>query len=630
MQAPQEEMQQLILTCIEHQDFKTAQDCLTIYRNTFGLDAFYESCAISLLDHTGPEVMLIGLDVTEATIQAYLAAETYRNLAFVNFSGNDYIRDLADFLPSCRSKYICFLEENQHYAPQRIGSMVFRMEQFSELDAVVCTRNHINCDGQTIAHPDYAYEETLGDKILSGKLLLEYSIDTNVNLYGIPSTCMASTSFAQKITLCDTGVTPELCAMALLYQLLLPARIGYIYTPYVSTLLQEYRDTSDIEKDYESYIRLLTDTKQLSCTVPNHSKKTDFPAQTTPLPRDITFISNKSGGGFYNIKPLMEEAKRRGFNVHLTDDRYAKAEIGVYSQHICHPENAKFSIILLHDMTQGSLDWPNFWEVERWNNFDIGILPGKSWENRWIECNCFYYAHPRHGIYTLGYPKSDQINSEALELAAENLRHKLGLKYDYTVLYAPSWENNGKQDDFVQALLSLNANLVIKQNDWKKYVEINENIKTMRALHEHKYENVYFIDQEESIMTALALCDLVVSDESNVMTDAILLNKPSIAVTDWLIPDETPCRPACVPIDYVIKCQKAELRQTVEAVMKHTIPYEDYVKKGWDTFSNVGNSCSEIMDAIEYFTQSEATPSANHFLSKQVTSAKYLPCTMWN
>lgn len=630
MQAPQEEMQQLILTCIEHQDFKTAQDCLTIYQNTFGLDSFYESCAISLLDHTGPEVMLIGLDVTESTIQAYLATETYRNLAFVNFSGNDYIRDLASFLPSCRSKYICFLEENQHYAPQRISSMVFRMEQFSELDAVVCTRNHINCDGQTIAHPDYAYEETLGDKILSGKLLLEYSINTNVNLYGIPSTLMVSTSYAQKITLSDTGASPEICAMALLYQLLLSAHIGYIYTPYVSTFLKEYCDTCDTQKHYESYIRLLADTGQLSCTVPNASKATPFPAQKTPLPRDITFISNKSGGGFYNIKPLMEEAERRGFNVHLTDDRYAKAEIGVYSQHICHPENAKFSIILLHDMTQGSLDWPNFWEVERWNNFDIGILPGKSWENRWIECNCFYYAHPRHGIYTLGYPKSDQINSEALELAAENLRHKLGLKYNYTVLYAPSWENNDKEDDFVQALLSLNVNLVIKQNAWKKHIEICENIKRMRALHEHKYENVYFIDQEESIMTALALCDLVVSDESNVMTDAILLNKPSIAVTDWLIPDETPCRPACVPIDYVIKCQKAELRQTVEDVMTHVIPYEDYVKKGWDTFSNVGNSCSEIMDAIEYFTQSKATPSSNHFLSKQVTSAKYLPCTMWN
>ena len=149
-------------------------------------------------------------------------------------------------------------------------------------------------------------------------------------------------------------------------------------------------------------------------------------------------------------------------------------------------------------------------------------------------------------------------------------------------------------------------------------------------MHENKFENVYFIDQEESIMTALALCDLVVSDESNVMTDAILLNKPSIAVTDWLIPDETPCRPACVPIDYVIKCPKATLRETVEAVMSNTISAEEYVKKGRDTFSNIGNSCSEIMDAIEYFTQNAPDNVSTEFLSKKATSSKYAPCTMWN
>ena len=52
----------------------------------------------------------------------------------------------------------------------------------------------------------------------------------------------------------------------------------------------------------------------------------------------------------------MDEAKCRGFKVHITEDRYEKAEIGVYSQHICHPENAKFSIILLHDMCSCSVN----------------------------------------------------------------------------------------------------------------------------------------------------------------------------------------------------------------------------------------------------------------------------------
>lgn len=630
MQTPQNEMQQLINTCIESRDFDAARECLGIYQNSFGYDSFYESCAVLLLAYDGPKVMLIGLDVSDSTLEDYLATETYQNLEFIHFTGSDYINDLASYLPTCDSKYFCFLEENQCYESSRIASMVYHIEQASGLDAVVCTRNHIDDSGAVIAHPDYAYEETLGNKILNGKLLLEYSVSSNVNLYGILSTFMLCTSYAKTLKLSDTGITPDICSMALLYQLLLPAHIGYLYTPYVSTLLTQYRDTTATQEHYEAYIRFLSETGQIKCTIPDSSRTSPFSVRKEPLARDITFINNLSGGGFYNVQPLIEEAKRRGFRVHVTNDRYAKAEIGVYSQHICHPENARFSVILLHDMTQGSLSWPNFWEVERWNNFDIGILPGESWTKRWEQCSCFYYTHPRHGVYTLGYPKSDQICGDELKQNAEKLRLELGLKYDYTILYAPSWENDNKEDDFIRALSSLKVNLIIKQNCWKNHLEIRENINQMRKLHEHKYENVHYIAQEESIMTALVLCDLVVSDESNVMTDAILFNKPSIAVTDWLIPDKTPSRSACVPVDYVIKCCKAELRQTVEDVMAHVIPYENYVQKGWDCFSNTGNSCREIIDAIEYFTQGIPDTSTPLFLSKQVTSSKYTPCTMWN
>lgn len=93
-------------------------------------------------------------------------------------------------------------------------------------------------------------------------------------------------------------------------------------------------------------------------------------------------------------------------------------------------------------------------------------------------------------------------------------------------------------------------------------------------------------------------------------------------------------RPQAVPVVFrlinVIKCHKTELRQTVEDVMAHIIPYEDYVQKGWNTFNNADNSCREIIDAIEYFTQGSPDTSTPDFLSKQVTSSKYSPCTMWN
>lgn len=627
---PQEEMQQLILTCLDKQDFQTALTCLDIYKKNFCRDSFYESANVSLLAIGGPKVTVIGLDIPDSAIEDYFAKEEYCNLEFVSFAGYDYIRDLTNYLPSCDSKYFCFLENNQQYEVSRIASLVYCLEEYPTLDAVVCARNHIDSNGNILAHPDYAYEETLGNKILTGKILLEYSIGANVNLYGTPSTLMVSTNYAKALTFTDANVTPDLCSMALMYQLLLPSRIRYVYTPFVSTQLEKYHDTSAIYEAYKDYIRHLTTSGLLSCDVPETQRFADLPAQKTILPRDITFITNVSGGGYYNVLPVVEEAKRRGYQVHVTNDRHVKAEIGVYSQHICYPENSKFSLIMLHDMTQGSLSWPNFWEVERWNKFDVGILPGKSWAERWTQCNCFYYAHPRSGVYPLGYPKSDQICSDQFHERTEELRRKLDLKYDFTILYAPSWENDNKEDDFVRALSSLNVNLIIKHNCWQSHPPIQRNIEEMRALHENKYENVHYIEQEESIMTAIALCDLIVSDESNVMTDAILLNKPSIAVTDWLIPDETPHRPACVPIDYVIKCKKSELRQTVEAIISQEISCEEYVKKGWDTFNNVGNSCREIMDVIEYFTQETPIMTSPDVLSKQLSQAKYSPCTMWN
>ena len=148
----------------------------------------------------------------------------------------------------------------------------------------------------------------------------------------------------------------------------------------------------------------------------------------------------------------------------------------------------------------------------------------------------------------------------------------------------------------------------------------------MRSLHEGKYDNLYYIEPEESIMTALALCDMVVSDESSVMAEALMFGKPSIAVTDWMIPDQNPPRPASVPMDYVIKCKKNDLREKVLSVMNHSEEYESILQKGRDTFSNQGNVCRDIMDAIDYYTQGGTEKS---FMSKKL-EPEYQMFNMWN
>lgn len=177
--------------------------------------------------------------------------------------------------------------------------------------------------------------------------------------------------------------------------------------------------------------------------------------------KEITFFYTDKGE-YYNLLPIADEAQKRGYTIHFTEDIRQTAEIGIYCQHVCFPENAKFSLILLHDMAQGHNRWPNIWEKERWDQFDIGILPGKLWAELWSQCAFWYYANPRLGAYELGYPKSDIVGSASLKMRADELRQSFSLPYDFSVLYAPSWENDEKEDDFVRALASLKVNLLIK------------------------------------------------------------------------------------------------------------------------------------------------------------------------
>ncbi len=150
---------------------------------------------------------------------------------------------------------------------------------------------------------------------------------------------------------------------------------------------------------------------------------------------------------------------------------------------------------------------------------------------------------------------------------------------------------------------SLPVNLLIKQAPWQSpYDFVIENIAQMRKKHEGNYKNLHYIDPAEDIMNALTICDLVVSDESNVMLEALLLSKPSIAVSDWLIPDCNPPRFANFPDEYAIHCNKASLKKTVEAFIEGKLNFDPYQKNSENLFGPRGNVCKNILDAIEYYT----------------------------
>ena len=618
--AVKQEMQLLMMQSIENGNWNAIYECLPIYKKTCGEDNFYFEC-LSRIE--GPEVTVISLYVTDEKVDAFVREQAYANLEVVRVYEGDTYQDIVDYLQGCTSKYICFVEDNQRYCRDKISKMVEYLEAKPNVTTAICGREFIDEADTIVAHRDSAYRESLKKDIFDAKEFMEFCVNNKANIYGTLSTIMVRTELVREISFVLAQYpTDKINRLAFLYSLFLKGYVGYVDETLVSSIL-ELKEEERIEEYYSEYIQYLGRSGIMNVTseVENERRSIDLEVQ-----KHITFFYTDKGE-YYNLKPIADAAVKRGYEVEFTENLMQKAEIGVYCQHVCYPENSKFSVVLLHDMAQGHNRWPNIWEIERWNGFDIGILPGKSWANRWSECACMHYVNPRCGAFELGYPKSDLVDDDMLSERCEELKKQFNLKHEFSVLYAPSWENDEKEDDFVRALASLNVNLLIKQAHWPQaYAHIIKNIEQMRKMHEGKYSNVHYIEPEESIMTALKMCDLVVSDESSVMAEAILFGKPSVAVYDWLIPDTYPSRFAEVPMDYVLKCKRVELREYVEKLATDAEFYKAALGKGEHVFSNHGSSCKDIIDAIEYYSMEGKN---TEFLAKKL-SPKYAKCSMWN
>ena len=129
------------------------------------------------------------------------------------------------------------------------------------------------------------------------------------------------------------------------------------------------------------------------------------------IKKDITFIYIDPAERAM-MEPIAEEAKMRGYSVKLTSDKFAKCEIGVYCEHVNFPEYSKFSVIMLHDITQQYLNWPDIWFMEPWNKYDIGILPSNQWEENWNRSSQWFYANPRNGVKLIAVRILTQRNTE--------------------------------------------------------------------------------------------------------------------------------------------------------------------------------------------------------------------------
>lgn len=327
------------------------------------------------------------------------------------------------------------------------------------------------------------------------------------------------------------------------------------------------------------------------------------------LKKEITFIY-LDRADYQNYLPICEEAEKRGYKVKMTQNPFEKCEIGIYCQHNNFPENSKFSVIMLHDIIQGYGRWPDIWADEPWNKYDIGILPGQSWKTMWKESSKYYYTRPRSGVYEIGWPKADALNKIDRDKLKEKLTDQYHMDFSkLTVLYAPAWENDYKQDDFVKAMKDINVNILIKQAPMDPtvsplYKKVYEDINLMYEMHKD-LDNVTILDPKTNIMEAIAVADILVSEESSTMCEAVMLGIPAVSVSNWLIPDSNPKRYPETDYDFVVKTKKEELRSCVKHIIDNYATYkqeaEMYSSKN---FKNIGKTSSIIMDIIDEYRKS--------------------------
>ena len=80
---------------------------------------------------------------------------------------------------------------------------------------------------------------------------------------------------------------------------------------------------------------------------------------------------------------IIKEAELRGYKVRVTDNKFEKAEIGIYLSHWNFPKHSKLSAVMLHDLGQQHGEWPMMWKLEFWDKFDLAFLPSNDWAEMW-------------------------------------------------------------------------------------------------------------------------------------------------------------------------------------------------------------------------------------------------------
>jgi len=300
--------------------------------------------------------------------------------------------------------------------------------------------------------------------------------------------------------------------------------------------------------------------------------------------------------------PVMEEAQRRGLRCTFSSNPAFRADIGFYCDDKSQPGSQSLTIISpngidqIHDVTS---DPSKFFLRENWGLFDLGLLPGQNWASLYLEASNDPRCRPTFGSILSGWPKSDH-------LFPANIDQSVRLKgiHQRRVLYAPNIECDGKQGEVVRALTGQDMRLLIKhwetQEDSAKYPGLltpsylaNLSVENEKV---SELEWVTILPNLANFVDFISQSDVLISDQSSVLAEALLCGVPAISVIDWL----HNCGSECTPngMEVCVSASRNSLGKSVEQVFENYAYYAQLaLGLRAKNFANLGVSSSVVLDA---------------------------------
>lgn len=196
-------------------------------------------------------------------------------------------------------------------------------------------------------------------------------------------------------------------------------------------------------------------------------------------------------------------------------------------------------------------------------------------------------------MYRAGWPKADILFTDEFDILTRAKAKEYGVQSGQTVLYAPTLESDNKVIEFIEYSEGIFDNTLIKLPPYDD-TDLSETI-------DRQHGGRTILPKTSNILEALTLADVVVSDQSSVLIEAVLTDTIPVSVIDWPIRwGDSPSYPGKTLPPFTLRTTRNELTGVLRSINRDYDLYADKLdKERKRNFDNLGSSASAVMDIID-------------------------------